>query len=74
MTGGMADEKTPKTEAGKAVPPAGESTAAETRTWDPRLFPGGSPRAAKTHIGVNAIDPDAMWIDGAIVGGVKSTS
>ena len=70
----MADEKTSKSEDGKGVPPAGESKAAETRTWDSRLFPGGSPEAAKTHIGVNAADLDAMWIDDAIVGGVKSTS
>jgi hypothetical protein len=70
----MADEKSSTTEAGKGIPPAGESKTAETRTWDPRLFPGGSPEAAKTRIGVNAVDLDAMWIDNAVVGGVKSTS
>jgi hypothetical protein len=70
----MADEKTSKSEDGKGVPPAGESKAAETQTGDRRLFPGGSPEAAKTHIGVNAGDLDAMWIDDAIVGGTKSTS
>jgi hypothetical protein len=70
----MADEKTSKSENGKGVPPAGESKAAETQTGDPRLFPGGSPEAAKTHIGVNAGDLDVMWIDDAIVGGTKSTS
>jgi hypothetical protein len=69
----MADEKTTKTEDGKGIPPAGESKTAETRTWDARLFPGGSPEAAKTRIGVNAADLDAIWIDDAIVGGVKST-
>jgi hypothetical protein len=69
----MADEKTSKSDEGKGVPPAGESKAAATPTGDPRLFPGGSPEAAKTHIGVNAADLDAMWIDDAIVGGVKST-
>jgi hypothetical protein len=69
----MTDDKSSKNEAGKG-PPAGESKAAETRTWDPRLFPGGSPEAAKTHIGVNAVDLDAMWIDDVVVGGTKSTS
>jgi len=70
----MADEKTPKSEAGKGIPPAAEAKTAETRTWDPRLFPGGSPEAAKTHIGVNAVDKDALWIDDAVVGGTRSTS
>ena len=74
MTRGMADEKTSKTEAGKAVPPAGGQATAETRTWDPRLFPGGSLEAAKTHIGVNAVDLDAMWSDDVVLGGTKSTS
>jgi hypothetical protein len=70
----MTDEKSSKGEADKSIPPAGESKTAETRTWDPRLFPGGSPEAAKTHIGVNAVDKDAMWIDDVVVGGTKSTS
>lgn len=74
MIGSMADEKTSKSEAGKGIPAAGETKTAETRAWDPRLFPGGSPEAAKTHIGVNAVDLDTMWTDDAIVGGVKSTS
>ena len=66
----MAEEKTAKSEDGKGVPPAAEPA----RVWDPRLFPGGSPAAAKLHVGVNAVDKDAMWIDGAVVDGVKSTS
>jgi hypothetical protein len=70
----MADEKTSKSEAGRGIPPVGESTTAEAPARDSRLFPGGSPEAAKTHIGVNAGDLDAMWIDDAIVGGTKSTS
>lgn len=70
----MADEKISASEAGKGVPAPGETKTAETQTGDPRLFPGGSPTAAKTHIGVNAVDKNAMWIDDAIVGGVKSTS
>ena len=63
MTGGMADEKTPKSEAGKAVPPGGEQKTADNRSYDRRLFPGGSPEAAKTHIGVNAVDLDAIGLD-----------
>jgi hypothetical protein len=70
----MADEKTSKSEDGKGVPPVGESRTAEAPARDSRLFPGGSPEAAKTHIGVNAGDLDTMWIEDAIVGGVKSTS
>jgi hypothetical protein len=70
----MADDKTSKSDQGKAVPPAGASKAAAPPTGDPRLFPGGSAQAAKTRIGVNAADLDAMWIDDAIVGGTKSTS
>jgi hypothetical protein len=63
MTRGMADEKISKTEAGKAVPPAGEQKTADNRSYDRRLFPGGSPEAAKTHIGVNAVDLDAIGRD-----------
>jgi hypothetical protein len=66
----MAEQKTAKGDEGKDVPQAAEPA----RVWDPRLFPGGSPDAARRHIGVNAIDTDAMWIDDAVVGGVKSTS
>jgi hypothetical protein len=70
----MADEKTSKSDDGKGVPPVGASRTAEAPARDSRLFPGGSPEAAKTHIGVNAGDLDTMWIEHAIVGGVKSTS
>ena len=65
----MAEQKSSKTEEGKGVPPAAEPLPAR----DLRLFPGGSLDAAKRHIGVNAVDPEAMWIDDAIVPGVKST-
>jgi hypothetical protein len=71
MTESMADQKPSRTEEGKGVPAAGEQNTAEPRTGDPRLYPGGSPEAAKTHIGVNAVDKDAMWIDEAVVGGTK---
>jgi hypothetical protein len=74
MTMGMTDPKTSKSDDGKGVPPGGESKTAEARPADSRLFPGGSPAAARTPIGVNAVDKDAMWIDEAVVGGTKSTS
>lgn len=70
----MTDQKSSKSEDGKGVPPAGEQKTADTRSYDRRLFPGGSPEAAKVHIGVNAVGRDEMWIDDAIVGGTKSTS
>ena len=69
----MAEQKTEKTEKvedGKGIPPPAEPA----RVWDPRLFPGGSAKAAQLHVGVNAVDKDAMWIDDVAVGGVKSTS
>ena len=63
-------EKHEKVEDGKGVPPAAEPA----RVWDARLFPGGSPKASQLHVGVNAVDKDAMWIDDVDVPGVKSTS
>jgi hypothetical protein len=69
----MVEQKSSKGEDGKGLPPAGEQKTAETRTGDSRLFPGGSPNAARLHVGVNAIDPNDIWIDGVHVGGVKST-
>jgi hypothetical protein len=59
----MVDQKSAQSEDGKGVPPAGEQKTAETRTYDRRLFPGGSPEASKLPAGVAAIDPDAIWID-----------
>ena len=70
MVHGMAEQKTAKSDDGKGVPPAAEPA----RVWDPRLFPGGSPKSAELHVGINAVDKDALWIDDAAVGGVKSTS
>jgi hypothetical protein len=69
----MADQQSSKSEDGRGVPPAGEQKTAEIRGGDPRMLPGGSPDAARLHIGMNAIDKDEMWIDDAIVPGVKST-
>jgi hypothetical protein len=63
-------EKHEKVEDGKGVAPPAEPA----RVWDPRLFPGGSPKASQLHVGVNAVDKDATWIDDAEVPGVKSTS
>lgn len=70
----MTEQKSAKSEDGKGIPPAGEQKTAVTRTGDPRLFPGGSAEAARLHVGVNALDKDAMWIDDVVVPGVKSTS
>jgi hypothetical protein len=65
----MAEQKSSKSEEGTGVPPAAEPPPAQ----DLRLFPGGSPEAARLHIGMNAVDPDTMWIDDVVVPGVKST-
>ena len=54
----MADPTTPKSEDGRGIPPAGEQKTVETRAGDSRLFPGGSPAAARLHVGVNALDQD----------------
>jgi hypothetical protein len=69
----MVDQKSAKSEDGKGVPPAGEQKTAETRTYDRRLFPGGSPDGSTRPVGVSAIDRDAMWIDDVDVQGIKST-
>jgi hypothetical protein len=69
----MVDQKSAKSEDGKGVPAAAEQKTAETRTYDRRLFPGGSPDAASRPAGIAAIDTDAMWIDDVHVPGVKST-
>jgi hypothetical protein len=65
----MAEQKSSTSEEGKGVPPAAEPPAPR----DLRLFPGGSLEAAKLHIGMNAVDPETMWIDDVVVPGVKST-
>lgn len=70
----MVEQKSSKSEDGKGVPSAAENKTAETHTGDRRLFPGGSPEAAKTHIGVNGVDNGERWIDDAVIGGTKSTS
>ncbi len=67
--------KSEKSEDGKGIPPAGEQTTAETRSYDARLFPGGSPEAAKTDVGMNGMDPEEQRTDERVVeGGTKSTS
>ena len=70
----MADEKSSKGDSGKGIPATAEGKTTETRTWDPRLFPGGSPDAAKLRVGVTGVDKDGRWIADALVGGTKSTS
>ena len=52
-------EKTEKVEDGKGIPPAAEPP----RVSDRRLFPGGSPKSSQLHVGINAVDKDAMRID-----------
>ena len=63
-------EKHEKVEDGKGIPPAAEPP----RVGDGRLFPGGSPKGSQLHVGINAVDKDATWIDDVEVPGVKSTS
>ena len=63
-------EKAAKVEDGKGVPPPAEPA----RVLDRRLFPGGSPKSAQLHVGINAVDKDATWTDEVEVPGVKSTS
>lgn len=63
-------EKTEKVEDGKGIPPAAEPP----RVSDQRLFPGGSQKGSQLHVGINAVDQDAMWSDDVEVPGVKSTS
>jgi hypothetical protein len=49
-----------KTDDGKGVPPTAEGTTAEPQAQDGRLITGGSFRAARTPIGMNAVDPEDM--------------
>jgi hypothetical protein len=70
----MVEQKSSKSEDGRGIPAAGEQKTAETLRADFRLLPGGSPEGSRLRVGMNAIDKDAMWIDDAVVPGVKSTS
>ena len=63
-------EKHEKVEDGKGIPPAAEPP----RVTDPRLFPGGSPKASDLPVGINAVDKDDTWNDDVDLPGVKSTS
>jgi hypothetical protein len=63
-------EKFEKVEDGKGIPPAAEPP----RVGDRRLFPGGSLKGSQLHVGINAVEKDAMWVGDAEVPGVKSTS
>src|SRR4051812_3448890 len=49
-----------KSDSGKGIPPSGEGTTAETPAHDPRLIPGGSFDAAKTPVGMNAVDREDL--------------
>jgi hypothetical protein len=52
----MADEKSSKGDDGRGIPAGGEQKATEPAPADARLIPGGSFRAARRPIGVNAMD------------------
>jgi hypothetical protein len=58
--GGMAEEKSAKSDDGRGMPPGSEQNTVEPQPSDPRLIPGGSFKAARIHIGVNAVDKEDM--------------
>ena len=49
-----------KSDSGKGIPPAGEGSTAEPQVHDARLIPGGSLEAAKTPVGMNAVDREDL--------------
>ena len=67
----MVEQKSAKSEDGRGVPGAGEQKTAEPPASDPRLIPGGSFKAARIHIGVNALEkaglPGVDAIDAGVV-------
>lgn len=56
----MVEQKSAKSEDGRGVPAAGEQKTAEPPPSDPRLIPGGSFKAARIHIGVNAVEKEVL--------------
>ncbi|HYT65555.1 MAG TPA: hypothetical protein VEL51_04015 [Vicinamibacterales bacterium] len=54
----MSDDK--ESDGGKGVPPGAEKVTAEPQAADPRLIPGGSFRAARTAIGMDAVDREDL--------------
>jgi hypothetical protein len=56
----MADEKSAKSDDGRGMPAGSEQKTVEPKPSDARLIPGGSFKAARIHIGVNAVEKDAL--------------
>ena len=56
----MAEEKSAKGDDGRGIPATGEQKTVEPQPSDPRMIPGGSFKAARIHIGVNAVDREAL--------------
>ena len=56
----MAGEKSSKNEDGRGIPAGSDQKTVEPQPSDPRLIPGGSFKAARIHIGVNAMEKDAF--------------
>jgi hypothetical protein len=56
----MAEEKSAKGDDGRGIPAAGEQKTVDPQPSDPRMIPGGSFKAARIHIGVNAFDKEAV--------------
>jgi hypothetical protein len=52
----MTEQKSSKAEDGRGVPAGSEQKTVEPPPRDARLIPGGSFKAARLHIGVNAMD------------------
>lgn len=60
LTVNMAEEKSAKGDDGRGIPATGEQKTVEPQPSDPRMIPGGSFKAARIHIGVNAVDREAL--------------
>jgi hypothetical protein len=56
----MTEQKSSKGEDGRGIPAGGEQKTVEPPPRDARLIPGGSFKAARLHIGVNAMDKAAL--------------
>ena len=56
----MADQGSSKGDDGRGQPGNAEQKTTEPQPYDARLIPGGSFRAARTPIGVNAVDRDDL--------------
>jgi hypothetical protein len=56
----MAEEKSAKGDDGRGIPAAGEQKTVDPQPSDSRMIPGGSFKAARIHIGVNAVDKEEL--------------